>query len=235
MIPKQFAHVDTWVFDLDNTLYPPRSNLFAQIDVRMGEFIADLLDVDLTEARRVQKDYYRTYGTSLHGLMVRHNVNPHAFLDYVHDIDHSPIEADPALGAILSELPGRKFVLTNGSVAHATAVTERLGIAEHFEDVFDIVAAEFVPKPDPAPYDKFLRQFDIAPGRAAMFEDLPRNLEVPKALGMTTVLVIDEHDAQSGSRTEWEVDGRDGPHIDHVTGDLADFLADIVQPPAART
>ncbi|MCC0015592.1 MAG: pyrimidine 5'-nucleotidase [Rhodobiaceae bacterium] len=223
--------IDTWVFDLDNTLYPPRSNLFAQIDQRMGAFIAELLDVAPQEAKRIQKDYYRVHGTTLHGLMVEHGVDPHAFLAFVHDIDHSPIEADPALGAILSELPGRKFVLTNGSVAHAGAVMDRLGIAGHFEDVFDIVAADFRPKPDRAPYEKFLAQYAIEPRRAAMFEDLPRNLAVPKDLGMATVLVVDHEDPRSGSRAEWEVAGADAVHIDHVTGDLAAFLADIVAPP----
>ena len=223
--------IDTWVFDLDNTLYPPRSNLFAQIDQRMGAYIAELLDVAPQEAKRIQKDYYRVHGTTLHGLMVEHGVDPHAFLAFVHDIDHSPIEADPALGAILSELPGRKFVLTNGSVAHAGAVMDRLGIAGHFEDVFDIVAADFRPKPDRAPYEKFLAQYAIEPRRAAMFEDLPRNLAVPKDLGMATVLVVDHEDPRSGSRAEWEVAGADAVHIDHVTGDLAAFLADIVAPP----
>ncbi|MFN0262305.1 pyrimidine 5'-nucleotidase [Tepidamorphus sp. 3E244] len=224
--------IDTWVFDLDNTLYPPRSNLFAQIDQRMGAFIADLLNVAPQEARRIQKDYYRVHGTTLHGLMAEHDVDPHTFLDFVHDIDHSPIEPDPALGAILGELPGRKFVLTNGSVAHAGAVMARLGIAEHFEDVFDIIAAEFKPKPRREPYDMFLALHGIEPKRAAMFEDLPRNLSVPKELGMATVLVVDEDNPQSGSRSAWEVSGADDDHIDHVTGDLAQFLADIVAPPA---
>ena len=223
--------IETWVFDLDNTLYPPRSNLFAQIDQRMGAFIAGLLNVAPQEAKRIQKEYYRVHGTTLHGLMVEHGVDPHSFLSFVHDIDHSPIEPDPALGAMLGELPGRKFVLTNGSVAHADAVMDRLGIADHFEDVFDIVAADFKPKPDRAPYEKFLGLHGIDPRHAAMFEDLPRNLEVPKQLGMATVLVVDHENPQSGSRSAWEVAGADAGHIDHITGDLAQFLADIVAPP----
>ena len=142
-LAARFGHVNTWVFDLDNTLYPPHCNLFAQVDQRMTAFIAELLDLDRVEARALQKDYYRTYGTTLHGLMTVHNVDPHTFLDYVHNIDHSPIEPDPALGSVLAELPGRKLIYTNGSVAHAEAVIERLGIAHHFEETFDIVAAEF--------------------------------------------------------------------------------------------
>jgi pyrimidine 5'-nucleotidase len=133
---RDFAQVESWIFDLDNTLYPPRSNLFAQVDRRMGEFISQLLSVDRIEAKRIQKAYYRDYGTTLRGLMSEHGVDPHDFLAYVHDIDHSPIAADPALGGALSLLPGRKFVLTNGSRAHAEAVLARLGIAEHFEDLF---------------------------------------------------------------------------------------------------
>ena len=220
------SDIDTWVFDLDNTLYPPRSNLFAQIDQRMGAFIADLLNVAPQEAKRIQKEYYRVHGTTLHGLMVEHGVDPHAFLDFVHDIDHSPIEPDPALGGILSELPGRKFVLTNGSVAHAGAVMARLGIADHFEDVFDIVAADFKPKPDRAPYDMFLSRYGIEPKRAAMFEDLPRNLAVPKVLGMKTVLILPEPGHRGLER--WEEYDEDDGNIDFVTNRLSDFLKAVV-------
>lgn len=222
-----FRDIDTWVFDLDNTLYPPHTNLFAQVDARMGGFISELLGVDLAEARRLQKGYYRDYGTTLRGLMTEHGIDPHAFLSYVHDIDHSPIEPDPALGAVLAELPGRKFVLTNGSRAHAEAIIARLGIAEHFEDLFDIVAARFEPKPAATAYERFVAQHAITPGRAAMFEDLPRNLAVPKALGMRTVLVVPRDGAPEGARASWEDEGAGDRHIDHVTDDLAGFLLAI--------
>lgn len=226
---QPFQPIENWIFDLDNTLYPPRSNLFAQVDRRMGEFISGLLSVDFDEARRLQKQYYRDYGTTLRGLMSEHGVDPHAFLDYVHDIDHSPIAADPALGNALSLLPGRKFVLTNGSRGHAQSVLDRLGIAGHFEDLFDIIAAEFEPKPARAPYDRFLARFDIPPARAAMFEDLPRNLEIPHALGMRTVLVVGHTEDGADPRLPWEAEGRDAPHVEHVTDDLADFLVTLAE------
>ena len=232
--PSTFDQVESWIFDLDNTLYPPRSNLFAQVDQRMGEFISRLLDVDRLEAKRIQKAYYRDYGTTLRGLMSEHGVDPHAFLAYVHDIDHSPIAADPALGSALSLLPGRKFVLTNGSRAHAQAVLSRLGIEEHFEDLFDIVAAEFEPKPARAPYERFLDRFGISADRSAMFEDLPRNLEIPHTLGMRTVLVVGEtadgpDHRQAWERLPWEGEAADQPHIHHVVDDLADFLVTLAE------
>ncbi len=227
-----FSGIDTWIFDLDNTLYPPHSNLFAQVDKKMGAFISRLLGVDLADARKVQKSFYRKYGTTLRGLMTEHGVDPHEFLAFVHDIDHSPIEPDPALGAALSLLPGRKFVLTNGSRAHADAIVRRLGIEEHFEDLFDIIAANFEPKPARPPYDRFISRYDIDPGRSAMFEDLPRNLEVPHTLGMRTVLVVAAFDTAQETlahRQRWEVEIGDAGHIDHVTADLAGFLVNAAE------
>ncbi|MEO1198995.1 MAG: pyrimidine 5'-nucleotidase [Pseudomonadota bacterium] len=219
---QRFETIETWIFDLDNTLYPPHANLFDQVDQRMGAFISELLTLDRNQARLLQKHYYRTYGTTLRGLMTEHGVDPHAFLDYVHDIDHSPIEPDPALGAVLAELPGRKFVFTNGSVAHAEAVIDKLGINGHFEALFDIVAADFVPKPERLTYESFLGRHDIAPATAVMFEDLDRNLEVPNALGMATVLVVPRRKAD-------EPEAREVPaHVDFVIDDLAGFLVDAV-------
>ncbi|ESR26981.1 pyrimidine 5'-nucleotidase [Lutibaculum baratangense] len=223
-----FDTVESWVFDLDNTLYPPRSNLFQQVDDRMGRFIAALLSCDRVEARRVQKDYYRRYGTTLRGLMSEHGIDPHDFLAFVHDIDHSPIEPDPALGSALALLPGRKFVLTNGSRSHAEAVLARLGIGEHFEDLFDIIAAEFEPKPARRPYESFLSRHGIEPARAAMFEDLPRNLEVPHELGMLTVLVTGDATETAGHRADWEQTTGES-YVDHVTDDLAQFLVSVCE------
>ena len=190
--PKKrgFEHVETWVFDLDNTLYPHHLNLWQQVDERIRGYIAGFLKVSHDEAFRLQKDYYRRYGTSMRGLMIEHGMQPDDYLEVVHQIDHSPIEPNPALGAALAKLPGRKLILTNGTRKHADAVMRRLAIHERFEDVFDIVAAELEPKPSPQTYDRFLALHGVAPARAAMFEDLARNLEVPHGLGMTTVLVV---------------------------------------------
>jgi putative hydrolase of the HAD superfamily len=223
---RGFAHVETWVFDLDNTLYPHHVGLWRQVDERIRNYIADFLGVTPDEAFRIQKDYYQRYGTSMRGLMVEHNMPPDEYLDIVHQIDHSPIEPNPALGAALEKLPGRKLILTNGTRKHADAVVARLELHSHFEDVFDIVAADLEPKPAPQTYDRFLAAHGVEPSRAAMFEDLARNLEVPHALGMTTVLVVPGHSYES-SRQAWEHAGRDAPHVDHVTDDLAQFLAQL--------
>jgi putative hydrolase of the HAD superfamily len=225
---RAFDRVDTWVFDLDNTLYPHHLNLWQQVDERIRDYIADFLKVTREEAFRVQKDYYKRYGTSMRGLMTEHGMKPDDFLDFVHQIDHSPLTPNAALGAAIERLPGRKLILTNGTRRHADAVLARLELDRHFEDVFDIIAAELEPKPSPQTYDRFLAAHGIDAGKAAMFEDLARNLAVPHALGMTTVLVVPEH-TREVFREGWELEGRDAPHVDHVTDDLAGFLQRITR------
>ena len=221
--PRQFSHIDTWVFDLDNTLYPHHVNLWHQVDARIGEFVGDFLGVSAEEARRIQKDYYRRYGTTMRGMMTEHGVHADDFLAYVHQIDHSPLEPNPAMGAAISKLPGRKLILTNGSTDHADKVLERLGIGAHFEAVFDIIAAELEPKPAPKTYERFLRLHQVNPATAAMFEDLARNLVAPHQLGMTTVLVVPDG-TKEVVREDWELEGRDAAHVDYVTDDLTGFL-----------
>jgi putative hydrolase of the HAD superfamily len=228
--PRLFGHVETWVFDLDNTLYPHHLNLWQQVDQRIRDYIAGFLEVSHEEAFRLQKDYYKRYGTSMRGLMAEHGMKPDDFLDFVHQIDHSPLEPNPALGTAIETLPGRKLILTNGTRRHADAVLARLGLDRHFQDVFDIVAAELEPKPSPQIYERFLKVHDVDAGKAAMFEDLARNLAVPYALGMTTVLVVPEN-TREVFREGWELEGRDAPHVDHVTDDLVGFLQAI---PAIR-
>ncbi len=225
---RGFAAVQTWVFDLDNTLYPHHLDLWRQVDVRIRDYIVDFLKVTPDEAFALQKDYYRRYGTTMRGLMEEHGLDPDNFLEVVHAIDHSPLTPDPALGAAIARLPGRKLVLTNGTRAHAQAVMRRLEIEQHFEDVFDIAAAALEPKPRPQVYDRFLARHGVDPEKTAMFEDLARNLEVPHALGMTTVLVVPAGRREI-FREEWELAGRDAPHVDHVTDDLAGFLRGIVE------
>ena len=221
--PRGFAHVETWVFDLDNTLYPHHLNLWQQVDERIRAYIMDFLKMGREEAFRLQKDYYKRYGTSMRGLMTEHGMKADDFLNYVHKIDHSPLEPNPAMGAAIAKLPGRKLILTNGSTDHAGAVLARLGITQHFEAVFDIIAAELEPKPAPQTYDKFLRVHGVDPLRSAMFEDLARNLVVPHQLGMTTVLVVPDG-AKEVVREDWELEGRDAAYVDHVTDDLTGFL-----------
>jgi putative hydrolase of the HAD superfamily len=220
---ETFSKINTWVFDLDNTLYPHDLNLWQQIDERIRAYVSDFLKVSGEEAFRVQKDYYRKYGTTMRGLMTEHGIDPDAYLDFVHKIDHSPLEPNAALGDALEQLPGRKLILTNGTRTHAAAVMKRLDIDRHFEDVFDIIAAELEPKPSRRTYENFLARHDVDPNTSAMFEDLARNLEVPHALGMTTVLVVPPA-TREVVREGWELQGRDAPHVQHITDDLSGFL-----------
>src|SRR5215216_4592038 len=162
--PRTFGSVETWVFDLDNTLYPHDLNLWQQIDDRIRSFVSNFLKVTKDEAFRVQKDYYKRYGTTMRGLMAEHNMKPDDFLEFVHKIDHSPLLPNPELGDALEKLPGRKLILTNGTRQHAENVMKRLEIDRHFEDVFDIAAADLDPKPHPQVYDRFLKKHGVEPG-----------------------------------------------------------------------
>ena len=220
---RGFANVETWVFDLDNTLYPHHLNLWQQVDVRIRDYVANFLKITHDEAFRLQKDYYKRYGTTMRGLMEEHGLKPDEFLEIVHQIDHSPLTPNPELGAAIAKLAGRKLILTNGTREHADAVLQRLQIGHHFDDVFDIKAAELEPKPLPRVYERFLARHDVDPNKAAIFEDLARNLEVPYALGMTTVLVVPEG-SREVFREQWELEGREEAHVDHVTDDLVGFL-----------
>lgn len=223
---RVFDAIEAWIFDLDNTLYPRSNNLFRQVDERIRAYVGKLLNVDEGEAERIQKSFYREHGTTLRGLMLKHQVDPDEFLEFVHDIDHSAVKPDPRLGAAIVRLPGKKYIFTNGSRHHAEKVAERLGFPKHFEDIFDIVAADLVPKPERQTYDRFVKRFGVKPKRAAMFEDLTRNLIVPKAVGMRTVLVV-----PPGTREvfhgDWEYEGREDDHVDFVTDDLARFVGQI--------
>lgn len=222
---KGFDDVDVWVFDLDNTLYPPSSRLFDQIDRKITAYVMHRYGLDGLSARALQKYYYRRYGTTLSGLMVEDGLDPADFLAFVHDIDHSVLAPAPELAAAIARLPGRRFVLTNGSRRHAESVIARLGVAALFEDVFDIAAAGFVPKPQAAAYDIFLKLHGIEPAGAAMFEDLAKNLVIPHALGMRTVLVAPKDGEPDGlDRLTSPEDAMTAPHVDHVTDDLAGFL-----------
>ena len=216
------GQVDTWIFDLDNTLYSPHSGLFDQVSERMTLFVAEFLGLERDRARVIQKKYFVEHGTTLNGLMEIHDCDPAEYLAFVHDIDWSPVPENPALARTLARLPGRKLIFTNGDVPHARRAMERLGIAGCFEAVFDIVASGYIPKPDPVVYRTFIDCHAIDPGRAIYFEDIARNLKPAKDLGMTTVLVGDPADT---------VDA----YVDHLTGDLTGWLAALVPPtPAAR-
>jgi putative hydrolase of the HAD superfamily len=226
--PAHFSHVTDWIFDLDNTLYPHHSKLFSQIDVKMTAYVSELLRLPREAARELQKELYVEYGTTLSGLMARHGIDPDDFLEKVHDIDYSWLVPDPALGAAIRQLPGRKFIFTNGNRKHAERTARQLGILDHFDDIFDIVAAGLTPKPARQTYERFAELHELTGPNAVMFEDLARNLAVPKALGMTTVLIVPRNLEPAFSEI-WEQDPAQEDDVDYVTDDLSGFLNAIVQ------
>lgn len=226
-----FDGITEWVFDLDNTLYPAGCNLFAQIDSRMTEYVEEVVGCGYDEARRIQKQLYVEHGTTLAGLMKEHDVDPRAFMDYVHEIDLDALTIDPGLRGALQALPGRKFVHTNGSVKHAENVLGALDLGDVMDDIFDVEMSGWVPKPYVQNYDLFRRRTKLDPGKAAMFEDMVVNLEVPHEIGMTTVLVttdapwIEDEPASKRPGAGHE----DAEHIHHITGDLTAFLRALVE------
>ncbi len=219
-----FRHVEAWIFDLDNTLYPASSDLFAQIDAKMTVFVQELLGLSADEARGLQKAYYRDYGTTLNGLMRVHGVAADEFLSFVHNIDLDALVPDPGLEAALARLPGKRYVFTNGCRNHASRVLRRLALESLFEEVWDIRTVLYRPKPDPEAYRYVLERSAIAPARAAMFEDVAQNLVPAHELGLTTVWLK--------NNSAWSKQGPDGPvpesrHIHYEIYDLSQFLHSI--------
>ena len=225
--PRSLSHITDWVFDLDNTLYPRECNLFAQIDSRITQYVMDLTKLDFEAARDLQKSYYREFGTTLNGLMHQHKVDAEHFLNTVHAIDYSSVDPHPDLVETIRALPGRKFILTNGDTGHARSVLTRLGGADIFEHVHDIRAMTFVPKPHRSAYDGFLALHGIDPTTAVMFDDLEKNLVVPHEMGMATVQVVAGADYVHEQVEAWELDRTTGPHVHHITDNLARFLREM--------
>jgi putative hydrolase of the HAD superfamily len=224
---RSLSHITDWVFDLDNTLYPRECNLFAQIDVRITSYVMEVTQLDFDAARALQKTYYRDFGTTLNGLMQRHKIDPDHFLNTVHAIDYSPVDPHPDLVDAIRALPGRKFILTNGDTGHARSVLRRLGGNDLFEQVHDIRAMTYVPKPQREAYDGFLTQYGIDPTRAIMFDDLEKNLVVPHDVGMATVQVVAGEGFAHEQVDAWELDRAAGPHVHHITDNLARFLREL--------
>jgi putative hydrolase of the HAD superfamily len=211
MVKPHFDHVDIWVFDLDNTLYPPAVRLFDQIEVRMTQFVMRALNVDRAEADRLRQHYWRTHGTTLAGLMREHDLDPQEYLVAVHDISFAPLMPDPELRARLAALPGRKIVYTNGSAPYARRVLEARGIEGVMDAVYGVEHAGFRPKPEAEAFGAVFAADGVEPTRAAMFEDEPRNLAAPFEMGMRTVHVAPEPLV--------------APHIQHHTDHLSGFLS----------
>ncbi len=217
--PEAFSHIETWLFDLDNTLYSARYDLFPQVERRIGEFVSRELGITREEARLIQKTYFREHGSTMRGMMTVHGTDPHAFLAHVHDIDVSVLPARPALAAALSDLPGRKFIYTNASADHAERVMDQLGVTPHFDGIFDIHAADFLPKPRIESFEKMLSRFAVDATRAVLFEDIARNLVPAAQLGMTTVWVPGSPDHAA--------EGSDGDHVHFVAEDLETWLGEL--------
>lgn len=215
MVADHFTHVDTWVFDLDNTLYPPSADLFGLMDARFSTYVARMTGLDKDRALKLCTEYWNTYGSTLVGLMEHHDVDPHHFLAEVHDIDISHLEPCNQLITALSKLPGRKVVYTNGSHNHAKRVLAARGMTRQFDAVYGVEDADFKPKPTHEAFAKVFAKDGITQKNGAMFEDEARNLTVPHALGMRTVHV---HPALN-----------DADHIHHHTDDLAAFLSQLVR------
>jgi len=214
MVADQFSHVSGWVFDLDNTLYPPHARLFDQIEIRMTHWVMKELGVDRSEADRLRQHYWKTYGTTLAGLMREHNVDPGPYLHDVHDISLDHLEVDPALSDYIRSLPGRKIVYTNGSAPYAERVLSARGLTGHFDAIYGVEHADFHPKPDRAAFEAVFARDGLKPEMSAMFEDEPRNLAVPYELGMRTVHVAPTPEAAD--------------YIQHHTNDLTAFLSQLI-------
>ncbi|MCE8518016.1 pyrimidine 5'-nucleotidase [Ruegeria pomeroyi] len=211
MVREAFSHVTTWVFDLDNTLYPPAMRLFDQIEVRMTAYVMEALGVTRTEADRLRAQYWRQYGTTLAGLMREHGLDPDPYLVAVHEVDMSHMTPDAALASHIRALPGRRIVYTNGSAPYAERVLAARGLSGLFDAIYGVEHAGYRPKPERAAFEEVFTRDGVIPERAAMFEDDPRNLTAPHEMGMRTVHVApDPHPAE---------------HIHHHTDDLTAFLS----------
>lgn len=216
----RFAHVRDWIFDLDNCLYPASTGLFELIDERMGAYIQRLLECGPEQAKRVQKSHFHQHGTTLAGLMREHGVDPHDFLEDVHDIALDRVQCDERLGALLPRLPGRRFVFTNGDAPYARRVLEKIGVHEHFDDLHDIHASAYRPKPDPHGYSLLCERFGIDPLHALLVDDMVQNLAPAKALGMTTIWV--DNGSERGNHNY------DASVVDERISDVGEWLESIL-------
>ena len=213
-MPKQhFSHITTWVFDLDNTLYPPQMRLFDQIELRMTDWVSRKLGVTAEQANHLRATYWRLHGTTLAGLMAEHAIDPHDFLSHVHDIDFSAVTPDPALARRIAALPGRRIVYTNADAPYARRVLAARGLSDLFDAVYGIEHANFRPKPERQAFETIFALDALNPATAAMFEDDARNLAAPHAMGMRTVHIAPEPEP--------------APHIQHHHADLSEFLAQL--------
>ena len=216
---KELKNIKYWLFDLDNTLYSGATKVFDQVDKKMSMFISSKLNISKEEAKKIQKNYFVEYNTTLNGMIKNHKIDANEFLEFVHDIDLSFLKKDKQLEEEISKINGKKIIFTNGSRAHAINVTKRLGIERYFDDIFDIVSADFIPKPSPETYKKIIEKYKIEPQYSIFIEDIARNLKPAYELGMKTVWIENEE--------PWAAEFSDSNFINYKTDNLSKFLKEI--------
>ena len=216
---KPFNSIKYWIFDLDNTLYSGKTKVFEQVDKRMSKYISDKLNISVEEAKKVQKNYFHKYNTTLNGMIKNHKIDPDEFLEFVHDINIDFLQKDPALGKEIEKLDGKKIIFTNGSRKHAINVSKQIGIEQLFDDIFDIVDAEFIPKPLLEPYKKLVKKHKIDPKLCVLVEDIARNLKPAYEMGMKTVWIENDE--------PWANKFSDSEFVNYRTNNLSEFLKKI--------
>jgi putative hydrolase of the HAD superfamily len=216
---KDLSKIKFWLFDLDNTLYSGDTKVFDQVDKKMSKFISEKLKVNLEEAKKIQKNYFHEYNTTLNGMIKNHDIDANEFLEFVHDVDLEFLKKDEPLKKEIEKLKGKKIIFTNGSKAHASNVTSRIGIEQLFDGVFDIVDSDFYPKPSLEPYKKIIENYKIVPEYCIFFEDIARNLKPAYELGMKTVWIENNE--------PWAAKYSDEEFVNYKTGSLTKFLKEI--------
>ena len=216
---KTFNSIKYWIFDLDNTLYSGQTQVFAQVDKKMSKYISDKLNVDLIKAKEIQKNYFYQYNTTLNGMIKNHKIDPEEFLEFVHDVDISFLKKDYKLAKEIKKLNGKKIIFTNGSRKHALNVTKKIGIDKLFDGIFDIVSADYIPKPSIEPYKKLVEEHKIDPKLSVLVEDIARNLKPAYEMGMKTIWIKNDE--------PWAKKFSDSDFINYKTNNLSDFLKKI--------
>jgi len=216
---KELIKIKYWIFDLDNTLYSGDTKVFDQVDKKMSKFISEKLNVSVEEAKKIQKNYFHEYNTTLNGMIKNHEIDANEFLEFVHDVDLDFLKADKPLEREIAKLEGKKFIFTNGSKAHVANVTKRIGIEKLFDGIFDIVESDFIPKPSIEPYKKIIEKYKIEPQYSIFIEDIARNLKPAHELGMKTVWIKNDE--------PWAAKFSDSDFINYKTDNLAKFLKEI--------
>lgn len=216
---KSFSLIKYWIFDLDNTLYSGKTKVFEQVDKKMSKYISNKLNVSIEEAKKIQKNYFYEYSTTLNGMIKNHKINPNEFLEFVHDINIDFLKKDLDLAKEIQKLEGKKIIFTNGSRKHAMNVTKKIGINEYFDDIFDIVDANFIPKPQIEPYKKLVEKHKIDPKLCVLIEDIARNLKPAYEMGMKTIWIENDE--------PWAKKFSDSNFVNYKTNNLSEFLRKI--------